>query len=334
MVRIAVLLALLLAAAAGATAPAAGTLRIAVLGDVNGPYGATSYPPPLAGVIAAIATDWRPDLLLSPGDVVAGQNAALPDDRFAQMWAAFDAAVAAPLRAAGIPYAVAIGNHDGSNLRAADGSHLFERERAAARAYWRQPMHDANLAWLSREAAPFRASFRFGSVFVALWDASSARIDEAQWRWLERELTRPEARAADWRLLVGHLPLYGVGAARNRPGEVIAGGDAARRRLERLGVDVYISGHHAAYYPGRAGELLLLHAGGIGGRALVGDARPPVSTVTLLELGAAGTAPRLTAFDATTLRPLDPAALPARIDGLGGSVLRFDAEPVPAGAAR
>lgn len=314
-------LALLLPFPANGTTASGLPHRVVVLSDINGPYGSLEYPPSVARVSERVVTVWRPDLVLTAGDLVAGQSHALPGERLQEMWAAFNRAVLAPLRRAGIPFAPAIGNHDGSSLPGAAGF-AFERERLAAERFWNAPGRDAGLEFADRAAYPFWYSFTAGGVFFLVWDASSARILDLEWAW--RALASPAARGAQMRVVIGHLPLFGIADGRNRPGEVISDGDAIRRRLEALGVDLYISGHHAAYYPGRRGDLLLLHSGGIGGRSLVGSTAPPRSTVTLLTLHPAERSVELETFDAITFEPVDLRELPERIDGLGGSVTRMD----------
>ncbi len=315
----------LLATALAQPNPERGDLRLVVLGDFNGAYGATSYPAQLALVLSSITGVWRPDLALSAGDVIAGQNADLPDARFAEMWRAFDAEVALPLREAGVPLATAIGNHDGSSLLMADGSFAFRRERDAARIYWTQ--HLPGLNYLERADFPFHYSFLAKEVFVAVWDASSATIGAEGLAWLSGQLSSPAARGARYRVLVGHLPLYGVSADKNRPGEVLEDGDELRRRLERLGLDLYLSGHHAAYYPGKAGNLVLLSSGGIGARRLLNSEAAPVSTVTMLDFFFEPLELRLSTFDADTLGEIPLASLPERLDGLNGSLTRLDLAP-------
>lgn len=322
-----ILLALLAGAALSQPDPPRGEVRLAVLSDFNGPYGTTDYPTALGPVLRAITEVWRPDLLLMPGDLVAGQSAALPEARFAEMWQAFDARIAAPLRAAGIPYAAAIGNHDGSSLRRADGGFAFARERAAARAYWRQPMYERNLAYQDRSGAPFTYSFAFEGLFVAVIDASSASLASAQLEWLREQLSSPAARAAAYRIVVGHLPLFGVSEAKNRPGEVLAGGTELARQFSAWGADLYLSGHHAAYYPGKAGGLTLIASGGIGAHRLLGSAAAPRSSVALLDLTLSPPALEVRAFDAESFEEIPVESLPERLDGLGGSVIRLDLAP-------
>ena len=314
--------------------PPRGDLRVVLLSDFNGSYGVTDYSPVVARVAETTVQVWQPDLFLSAGDVIAGQKASLPDARFAEMWEAFDRAIARLLRDAGIPYAFAVGNHDGSSLRRADGNFVYAREREAAEAYWLGPQHEAHLTYHDRADFPFNYSFVFvppdrpdQSVFILFWDASSATITEAQRAWVEGELESPAAQEAALRLVVGHLPLYGVSAEKNKSGEVLVDGDALRELLERHGVHTYISGHHAAYFPGKRGALELLHTGGVGARGLLGSDTPPRSTVTVMDVDFEPLDVRYTTFDVFSFDVIPLESLPERLNGLNGAIIRRDLEP-------
>ncbi|MBW6456649.1 MAG: metallophosphoesterase [Trueperaceae bacterium] len=302
--------------------PPRGDVRLVVFGDFNGPYGSLDYPAAVARTVAAIVDVWRPDLVLLPGDLVAGQSGALPDDRFPAMWAAFDLAVAAPLREAGIAYAATLGNHDASKLRDAEGGFAFAREREAAAAYWRDPGHLVGLELVDADDRPFAWSFRLGPLFVAVLDASGPVIDEAERAWLRATLDSPPARTATLRWVMGHLPLLGIAEGRDREGEVLWRAEALRDLMREAGVDTYVSGHQAAFYAGRWGGLELLFAGGVGGRRLLGTAAPPRSVVNLVDIGFEPLDVRITAFDpAGPTRVADP-EVPAAVDGWGGAVTR------------
>ena len=307
------------------TDPPRGDVRVVVLSDFNPSYGETVYSPQVTKVIKATTEVWRPDLFVSAGDLVGGQRASLPIERFAQMWAAFGEEVAAPLRAANIPAAFAMGNHDGSSLRSL-GGFVFARERDAARAYWEQTK-STHLAYRDSADFPFNYSFVFEGVFFTVWDASSANITDAQLLWLQGELGSKEAQAAPLRVLVGHLPLYGVSSEKNKPGEVLTNGDALRQAVEGWGVDLYISGHHAAYYPAKVGSVTLLNTGGVGARRLLGSSAAPQSAVTVLDITLEPLELRLTTFDPATFQEIPLASLPEHIDGLNGTLTRLDLAP-------
>ena len=307
--------------------PERGDVRIVVLSDFNGSYGSLSYPSQVTQILDRVAKTWRPDLFLSAGDVIGGQNTSLPPERFAQMWRVFDAEIATPLRRANIPYAFGVGNHDGSSLHTG-GKFVFQRERDAARSYWRQPLYENNLPYQSRDDFPFNYSFTFGEIFIAVWDASSAQITNEQKAWLAGELESPAAQSAKLRVLLGHLPLYGVSEEKNRLGEVLENGDALRKWLGQRGLDLYVSGHHAAYYPAKVEEVTLLHSGGIGARRLVGSDAEPRSSVSVLDIDLEDLPRfRLTTFEVGTLEPIPLQSLPERLEGLNGTLIRIDLAP-------
>ena len=302
--------------------PPRGDVRIVVFGDFNGPYGSVTYPAPVARVVVAITDVWRPDGVLLPGDLVAGQDRSLPDERFPAMWEAFDAVVAAPLREAGIPYVATMGNHDASNLRGADGSFAFARERDAAAAYWARPEHRTGLDVVADDGAPFTFAARLGLLFVAAIDASGPVVDADQRAALSAALGTDAALEASARIVMGHLPLVGIAIGRDRQGEVVWEAPSLRELMLANGVDLYVSGHQAAYYPGRWEGLEVLFSGGVGGRRLrVGDA-PARSAVTVVDVWLEPLTLRYTTFDPAGFTAYDAAALPPRIDAFGGIVER------------
>lgn len=297
--------------------PAPDVLRVAVLSDFNGPYGSTSYPAALHRSLGRLLRDWQPDAVLSAGDLIAGQQASLTDARVRAMWAAFDRDVHAPLRAAGIPFGFTLGNHDAS----------LARDRREAAAYW--TAHPPALKFTDRSQFPFRYSFTLAaasgqSLFVAVLDASGPTVGAEQRAWLTRQLASAPARVAGARIVMGHLPLAGISADKNRPGEVIRDAAPLREVMERGRVLAYVSGHHAAFYPGRLGHLNVFASGGIGGRDYVGRPGTARSTLSLLTFDlTAGTATFHT-VDAGTGAEVPVASLPAWLDGLGGPVTRVE----------
>jgi hypothetical protein len=313
-------LVLLLAALSHAAAqpfdPPRGDTRLVVLGDFNGPYGSTDYPPPLARVIDAITGTWLPDAVVFPGDVIAGQSRELTREDLDAMWRSFDERVAAPLRAAGIAYALAVGNHDASSLRSG-GQYAFARDREAAAAYWSDPVHRAGLEVHDAADVPFHYSFGVGGVFVAVIDASSPVVPEERRAWLADQLASEPARRAAVRLVVGHLPLVAFSVGREAPGERLADAEDLADLMREGCAAAYVSGHHAAYYPGVWRGLELLAAGGIGARRLLGWDGAPRSTVTVVDVWEATGELTYTTFDAVTLAPLTlddlPAALPSGV---------------------
>lgn len=319
---------LLLAAAAGCAAapgaPPEAPLRAVVISDLNSSYGSTTYDPEVAAVVRRIVEEWRPDLVLIAGDMIAGQRASLSDENVRAMWAGFDATVAAPLRRAGIPFLFTVGNHDAS------GHPAHARDRRFAAEYFGDVAAGSGVTPLPGGDFPFHyAVLQRGVLFVVL-DASTGSVarDSSQRAWLERTLESAAARGAGMRVALGHVPLYAVAEGRNQAGEVQEEPDALRAQLERGGVRLFVSGHHHAYYPGWRGELELLHSGqlGQGPRRLVGSSLPPYKSVTLLELFPSrdSVAERTYAVAGDSLRVVDIGTLPPRVDGVNGHVIRRD----------
>jgi hypothetical protein len=299
--------------------------RVAVISDMNSAYGSTAYGPEVAEAVSLIRASWRPRLVLAAGDMIAGQRPSLTDDNVRAMWAAFDSVVAAPLRAAGIPFGFTLGNHDGSAYPA------HARDRAFAAEHWRAPGRDPGLTFVDRTHFPVFYSFRQGPLFVISWDAASANTFSEPERldWLRAQLSSDAARAAAFRIVLGHLPLYAVAEGRDRPGEVLDDPDMLRALLEQYGVHSYISGHHHAYYPGRRGAVELLHTGALGDgpRPLLGSTTPSPRTVALLDFFPATGQVAYTTWAIEAGRapvPIVTESLPPRLDGHNGHVIRRD----------
>ncbi|HSN70643.1 MAG TPA: metallophosphoesterase, partial [Steroidobacteraceae bacterium] len=235
------LLALLLLAGLPA---GAGDLRIVVLSDFNGSYGSTEYHDSVrSAVVAAQRLD--PDLVLSTGDMVAGQRLK-PLFQRAQlevMWGAFHATVSDPLAAAGLPFVATAGNHDASAYAA------FELERRVYREQWRDR---APARIVDRGDFPFYFAFAAGDALVVALDATVAgHLPAPQREWLARVLADHGSRY-QWRIVFGHLPIWPLVAERAR--DVLADPDL-EQMLVAADVTVYLSGHHHAYFPGEHGGL-------------------------------------------------------------------------------
>lgn len=300
---------------------AGAVVRAVLISDLNDAYGAVGYSAPVHAVVDRIVREWRPDVVIAAGDLVAGQRPTLSDSTVRAMWSAFDSLVARPLRDAGIPLVAALGNHDASAYPA------HTRDRRLAVEHWMTAAGPPRGA-LDAADFPLRYTVRIGDVFFAAWDATrqESSVDPAELSWLEAALRSREARTARHRVVVGHLPLYPVAVGRERPGEFLLSGDSLRRELEALGVTLFVSGHHHAYYPGRRGDLPLLHAGALGGgpRPLLGDTLAR-RAVALLELGPGGV--RISAYevrDDGAFVPIETTSLPRVLCSSESYVVRWD----------
>ncbi|WP_052732301.1 phosphodiester glycosidase family protein [Hymenobacter terrenus] len=314
-----------------ANVPPRGNLRIAVVSDLNGALGSSTYEWQVDSIMQRIPRIWRPDLVVCGGDMVAGQGVST-DAIMRAMWQGFDRSVTSKFRQAGVPFAFTLGNHDGTRS--------LPMERQVTREFWRNPAYAPALAFVDSTNYPAYYSFKQDSVFVVSWDASSDVITPANLAWVQQQFSSPAARAARMRLLVGHLPLYSIAQERDGAGNVLRDNEALRKILESLDVKTYISGHHHAFFPGRRGDLELLNAGaaGSGPRPWLTLDKAPVNTITIMDVYYQQDSVAYTTYDilqrnAADMTTFDPAVLPRIIYGYDGSfVVRRDlqAEPVAA----
>ncbi len=292
-------------------APTIEPITIAVVSDLNGSYGSTTYQAEVHAATAAIVA-LQPDVVLSTGDMVAGQQAGLD---YHAMWAGFHAAVSDPLAAAGIPFAVSPGNHDASGYGGfADERQIYVDEWAA-----RKP----DVQWLDDTAWPLSYSFTLGSVlFVAVDSTTIGPLPAAHMTWIEDQLLAGADQPV--KILYGHVPLYPF--AQGREDEVI--GDAALEdMLVAHDVTMFVSGHHHAYYPGRKGELGLVSMAclGAGPRALIGDGPTSPRSILRIEVAGDGTVEVLDAYGGAAFdEPVARRTLPASLSYGGVTITRDD----------
>lgn len=230
---------------------------MALISDMNGRYGSKEYNRHVVGAAEWIGQELRPDLVINTGDMVAGQRQGLD---YGGMWAGFHEAVTDRLANYGVPMAVTPGNHDAS------GSPAFWEERVHFAREWsaRRP----RLNFVDDRFYPFFYAFEMGpALFISLDATQVGPLDPAQRAWVAEVLERNSHKPV--KFVFGHLPLYGV--AKGREQEVLKDRELEEIFIE-FGVDMVMSGHHHAYYPGRRGETLYLHASclGAGQRALLG----------------------------------------------------------------
>jgi len=247
---------------------------------------------------------------------VAGQKRGLSAERLDAMWDAFAQQVLAPVRQAGLSFLPALGNHDASPG--------FSADREAARRFWTPRRQALGLRFVDPGDFPFHYSALQNEVFWLVWDASSSRIPPAQLSWARQQLTSPAARQARLRLVVGHLPLFGISQGRDRPGEVLDQAAAVQQLLDAGRVQAYISGHQHAWYSSRRGQLDLIQLGALGSgprRLLQGDAAP-LQTFTTLDINWPNGLLRETTYAAATGTPLAWSRLPASLSGRAATLNR------------
>jgi hypothetical protein len=163
---------------------------------------------------------------------------------------------------------------------------------------------------------------RLGPLFVTVIDASGQWSTTRSAPGWPRPAGHGGGERGELRIVMGHLPLVGIAIGRDRQGEVVWEAASLRDLMLAGTVDLYVSGHQAAYYPGRWE--------GSGAAVRRRHRRPPLRV---------GEAPAAFGRDARRrvarpahgalhhhrpggFAPYDAAALPPRIDGYGGTVER------------
>src|SRR5690606_14096782 len=128
--------------------------------------GSTTYDPRVHASIDLIL-NLQPELVITAGDLVAGQKRGLEHERIWAMWDGFTAAVTSPLSKAGIPFAPVAGNHDASGYPA------FAHERAIFQEHWRKKEQRPHLDFIDDEHYPLYYSFRHKNAFFMVLDATT-----------------------------------------------------------------------------------------------------------------------------------------------------------------
>ena len=290
-----------------------GDLRLALISDLNGPYGSTRYSPTVAAGLDLIS-ELKPDLVLCAGDMVAGQKISLTDFQLEAMWSSFQSTVLNPLLQQGIGMIPTMGNHDASS-QTTSSRYVFARERHQAEAFWDHQKNRLGLEFIDAKHYPFQFSVKQPGLFVVVIDASSATVDRGQRRWLEQALASESRSPDDCCVVMGHLPLTAISVGRDRAGECIADVMHLTDLMQRHQVDLYLSGHHHAWYPGELKEqrVLSLGAMGNGPRRLLGTQRPSDQSLTLLDLFPATKTVRETTFSLRTMKPISLGSLPTQL---------------------
>ena len=258
-----------------ATAAMSASLRVAVISDLNGSYGSTDYRSSVSAAINRIIAI-NPDLVISPGDMVAGQRRPhLSEADLRAMWRAFHRTVTEPLHEAGIALAVTPGNHDASAYPG------FELERRVYADEWQDRQPTSRLVEGSNY--PFFYAFDLGPArFISMDVTTVGALNATQMEWL-----RKATQGGDAQIAFSHLPLWPFAIGRET--EVIGDRDLERLFLD-MGVDLHLSGHHHAFYPGVVDGLSVVSQAclGSGPRRLIGSSRESELAITLLEISSEG----------------------------------------------
>lgn len=238
------------------------------LADLNGRYGSAEYHGRIAEAIAAIIA-LEPEAVVIAGDMIAGQaSPPLSEARIAAMWDNFERAIYQPLKQQGIDVLAVPGNHDASAYPA------YSHERQAYERFWRERAPEG----VSEDSRfPWYYSVALGAGrFVGLDVTAPGSLSKQQELFLAHH--REAANAEGELLLVtSHLPLYPVAIGRES--------ETFSSSLQPEPGEIWVSGHHHAFYAGvDSGGGLLLSLPPLGGnrRAWIGgEKRSPFGFVSL-----------------------------------------------------
>ena len=306
------LLIALLPATARAETPAT---RIAVISDINGRYGSTDYHPRLEQAIERII-EMQPDMVISTGDMVAGQRHApkLSRRELESMWFSFQRSVSDPLHRAGIPLIMTPGNHDASAYPG------FELERQVYQQFRGSP--PAGLDLLPGHNYPFHYAFeREGILYISLDATTLGPLADSQHAWLESlQDNKGSVRAT---IVFGHLPLQPVGTGRE---EEIIRDKPLEHQLATLAPVAYLRGPPHAYYPGWRDGIHMLAVGNLGGnqRALTGTSIRTGFSFAWLEVTSGGEISVRAFTEQDFLAEVEIGRLPPRLGKGAGQLLRGD----------
>jgi 3',5'-cyclic AMP phosphodiesterase CpdA len=275
-------------------------LRFAVVSDLNSSYGSVTYNDEVHEAVSWLVDEVKPDAVISTGDMVAGQRQGLD---YEAMWKGFHTAVTGPLAKAGIPLAVTPGNHDAS------AGSVYLEERVTFVEQWKR--HRPDVHFVDDTFYPLYYAFEIGpALFVSLDATITGPIDAEQRRWLTDILSDYEHKKA--KIVFGHVPLYPF--SEQRKSEILAD-DKLEALLSEFGVDLMISGHHHAYYPGRRDELRMVSMAclGSGPRTLIGADQKSKKSVAVIDISPQG-AVSVDAYEASTRTKIDRQNLPKRLN--------------------
>jgi len=288
---------------------------IALISDLNGRYGSSSYDSRVTDAIETVIR-LQPDLVICTGDMVAGQKQPRLDaDWLDRMWRAFNLTVADPLGREGIPLLVTPGNHDGSSFPE------FALERQRFDAQWDSRMPELEI--LPGSEWPRRYAARMGTVLLLAFDGTRpGALPEAELNFIAQMLGT-YGNTASMTVVFSHLPMWPLTKGREHE---ILDDPALLSLLHERGVEVYVSGHHHAFFAG-VDDAGMVHIGigALGGnaRAFSGEKqRQPYSFAILTVVD--------DAVDITSraapgfLEPVPAAEIPATIIGPLGTLRRLD----------
>jgi hypothetical protein len=208
--------------------------RVVVISDFNGSYGSVTYGSQVATAIKKVIA-LNPDLVISTGDMVAGQKAGL---NYEAMWSAFHEVVTLPLQDHHIPFAVTVGNHDGSAYP------KYNLERDIFISQWLK--FKPSVMFLNDHNYPTYYSFELNDMlFISIDTTLVGPIAEKQYLFLKEQLALNMGKK--YKFIFTHVPMFQF----NQDSINESFFDAKIYDLiQEYNVQFYLTGHQHTYYPG------------------------------------------------------------------------------------
>ena len=294
----------------------AWAIQIAVISDLNGSYGSVKYHPAVDQAVQRIV-QLNPDLVISTGDMVAGQriSSLFARSEVEDMWQVFHEKVTNPLQAAGIDFVVTPGNHDGS----AYPRYHLERQIYAEQWGDKKPA----LPFLDDSHYPFYYALSINNNLLISLDVTVPGVLKAEQKmWLEG-LLKSHGDHYIRKIIFSHLPLWPFSQDRTTEAMMDSGLETI---LKNHSVDIYLSGHHHAYYPGYKDGVRYVSQACLGAapRKLIGDVRNSDRSITILDIDKNGDI-QVNAYRAPGyVDPVLLETLPERIVSPKATLLRED----------
>jgi hypothetical protein len=160
-------------------------------------------------------------------------------------------------------------------------------------------------------------AFNLGGVRFTSLDATTiGALSSDQESWLAETMST----AGPTRIVFSHLPLWPVAIGRETE---IIGDPGLATLFSDLGVDLHLSGHHHAYYPGESGGIAYVAQSclGAGPRKLIGTTVRTEPGFTVLDISEAGVIEVASLSGPDFTSPLDVETLPPTIE-VGAATLR------------
>ncbi|MBT6325544.1 MAG: hypothetical protein HOJ35_06215 [Bdellovibrionales bacterium] len=245
--------------------------KVIVISDLNQSYGSTKYSKEVSLAVKKIIKI-SPDIVLTTGDHVAGQKRGLD---YESMWDSFHKVVTIPLINNNIPLAVTPGNHDASAYSG------FRVEREIYKKQWKNKFK-AKLNYIDNENYPLQYSFYLDNILFISIDATTLSLSSLTKSWLQNTLEKYSSLFS-YTVIFGHVPLYPF--AEKVKNQALMDKDL-EQLVQKYNVDLWISGHHHAYYPGRKDNTRFVSTSclGSGARRLISRSHSSLSKKSFLYL--------------------------------------------------